>query len=97
MDNLINTLFIPVLTAFAGAFSGWFFGRRKQAAEAVQSELESVEKAVSIWRQIAQDLQKELAVQSEQIKSLKTEVEALRQDNSRLLSELKAIKRGQKQ
>ncbi len=96
MDRLFELLLAPVLTAFAGAFSGWYFARRKQTAEAVQSELDSVEKAVAIWRTIAQDLQKELASQSEQISNLRAEVELLRQDNTRLLSELKAIKRQQK-
>jgi septal ring factor EnvC (AmiA/AmiB activator) len=97
MDQLIETLFIPFLTSIAGAFSGWFFGRRKQTAEAVQSELESVEKAVSIWREIAQDLKKEMAEQGVQIQKLQNEVATLRRDNARLLTELKQIKKVQNQ
>lgn len=97
MEQYIDTLLVPILTAFAGAFSGWFFGRRKQQAEAVQSELQTIEKAVAIWREIAQDLKKELAEQSEQIEKLREEVSTLRRDNARLLTELKAIKRRQNQ
>lgn len=100
----MNTLLVPTLTAFAGAFSGWFFGRRKQAAEAVASELETVEKAVAIWREIAQDLKKELAeqtakieAQSAKIVKLSEEVSTLRRDNARLLSEMKVIKRHQEE
>lgn len=95
MEQFIETLLIPFLTSIAGAFSGWFFGRRKQTAEAVQSELESVEKAVSIWREIAQDLKKEMAEQGVQIQKLQDEVATLRRDNARLLSELKQIKKAQ--
>lgn len=97
MQQLLETFLLPLITAFAGAFSGWFFGRRKQTAEAVQSELDSVEKAVTIWREIAQDLKKELAEQSLQIQKLQEEIGTLRRDNARLLSELKQIKRVQKE
>lgn len=92
MNEIIQSLLIPILTTIAGAFSGWFFGRRKQQAEAVMNELETVEKAVSIWRQIAQDLQKEMASQSEQIAKMRTEIDALRTDNKRLYMELKRLK-----
>ena len=97
MEQLIDALIIPTLTAFAGAFSGWFFGRRKQAAEAVASELDTVEKAVAIWREIAQDLKKELAEQTMKIEKLSEEVSTLRRHNARLLSELKAIKKHQEE
>lgn len=96
MEQLIDTFLVPTITTLAGGFSGWFFARRKQAAEVVQSELSSVEKAVSIWREIAQDLKKELAEQSLQIQKLQDEVGTLRRDNARLLSELKQIKKAQK-
>lgn len=95
MEQLIESLLIPVLTTLAGGFSGWFFARRKQTAEAVSSELESVEKAVTIWREIAQDLKKELADQGLQLQKLQDEVATLRRDNARLLSELKQIKKAQ--
>lgn len=95
MEQLIEMLLVPFLTSVAGAFSGWFFGRRKQTAEAVQSELESVEKAVTIWREVAQDLKKELTEQGLQLQMLQDEVRTLRQDNARLLTELKAIKKAQ--
>jgi len=97
MDQLIDTLFVPALTTLAGAFSGWFFGRRKQQAEAVQSEMQSVEKAIAIWREIAQDLKKELSEQTVQIEKLRDEVSTLRRDNARLLTELKSIKKRQNQ
>lgn len=92
MEEIIQQLLVPILTTIAGAFSGWFFGRKKQQAEVVMNELEAVEKAVSIWRQIAQDLQKEMALQSEQINQMRTEIDALRSDNKRLYLELKRIK-----
>ncbi|WP_336834076.1 hypothetical protein [Sphingobacterium siyangense] len=100
----METLLAPIITTLVAAFSGWFFGRRKQTAEAAQSELEAIEKAVTIWREIAQDLKKELgeqslllAEQSLQIQKLQEEIGTLRRDNARLLSELKQIKKVQNQ
>lgn len=97
MHPLLETLLIPTILTFLAGFSGWFFGRRKQTAEAVQSELTSVEQAVTIWREIAQDLKKELTEQGVQIQKLQDEIATLRRDNARLLSELKQIKRVQSQ
>ena len=93
----METLLAPIITTLVAAFSGWFFGRRKQTAEAAQSELEAIEKAVTIWREIAQDLKKELGEQSLQIQKLQDEIGTLRRDNARLLTELKAIKKVQNQ
>lgn len=93
--EIFQSVVIPVLTALGAGFSGWLFGRRKQAAEAVASELETIEKAVAIWREIAQDLKKELEAQSAEIAKLRDEVSTLRKDNAGLLSELKQIKKNQ--
>lgn len=95
MMDILVSLVIPLLTALGGGFSGWLFGRRKQAAEAVASELQTIEKAVSIWREIAQDLKKELETQSGEIVKLRDEVSTLRRDNARLLSEIKQVKKNQ--
>lgn len=93
--ELLSTLLVSIITAIAGAGSGWFFARRKQTAEAVQSELVAVEKAVGIWRTIAQDLKTEMESQSREISKLREEISTLRKDNARLLSELKIIKKNQ--
>lgn len=97
MEQFLDTLLFPLLSSAASAFLGWFFARRKQKAEAVASELETVEQAVRIWRELAQDLKKELSEQSVEIAHLRDEVSVLRKDNVRLLSELKAIKKTQNQ
>lgn len=99
---MIDNLLFPIVTTLVAAFSGWFFGRRKQKAEAVSTELDAVEKAVAIWRQIAEDLKRrqdeqslKIEAQTSEISLLREEVSTLRRDNARLLSELKAIKKNQ--
>lgn len=91
-EQLLNVVLAPTITTLVGAFAGWFFGRKKQRAEASLQELDAVEKAVSIWRQIAQDLKAELQEQKIKIDSLSQEVEELRKENAIAWAELRAAK-----
>lgn len=95
MQSLFDNFLFPVLTSIVTAGATWFIARRKNDAEARASELDTVEKAVAIWREIAQDLKKELEAQSVEIGKLREEVSTLRRDNARLLSEMKAIQKNQ--
>ncbi len=38
----------------------WFFSRKKQSAEVESTELDNVNKATSIWRELAEDLKKQV-------------------------------------
>lgn len=69
----------------AGAFFGWFFGRRKQKADARQSELENVEKAISIWKNLAEEMEVRM-------KSLQAEVDELRKNQVRIEHENEQLK-----
>jgi len=91
--DIFLTLIQSVVPTFIGALSGWLFARRKQKAEARQSELDTVEKAVAIWREVAEGLKLELQVQREEIAVLRSKIEALHSDNTRLLGELKKFKK----
>lgn len=71
--------------AFVTAFIGFFVGRRKTKADAVAVELANVEKAISIYRTITEDLQSE-------IKLLKLELEKLYLQNKQLIEENKTLK-----
>lgn len=49
-----------IIASFFAAFIGWFFGRKKNAAEVDSIELDNVDKATGIWRQLAEDLKAEI-------------------------------------
>jgi peptidoglycan hydrolase CwlO-like protein len=68
MNELTIVLFLAVPL---GSIITYIFTRRKNRADARKSELDNVDKAVSIWRSLAQDLEKE-------IKDLRQEVEDIR-------------------
>lgn len=97
MEQIINSVLVPGITSVITAFVTWFFARRKQEAEVVQSELDAVEKAIAIWRDTAESLKKKVDEQSALLHKLQEEVATLRRDNARLLSELKQIKKVQNQ
>lgn len=63
----MNTDLLNILTPFASAGLTWFLARRKYRAESKANELENVEKAISIWKNLAIDLKKE-------VEQLKTEL-----------------------
>lgn len=89
----MNTIIENAAVALVTAFVTWFFSRQKQRAETRASELENVEKAVSIWRSIAQDLEKKLDDVSSRCDALSKEIETLKIENKNLKNQLmKAIK-----
>jgi chromosome segregation ATPase len=74
------------LGTLGGGFVTWLFGRRKQKAETKSSELENVEKALEIYRKILED-------NSQQILSLKTEVNKLENKLDTLTEENRLLKK----
>lgn len=86
-----------LLTGIIGAVTmalGWILGGRRRAkteeqqvlANVQTSELDAIDKAVGIWRNLAQDLKKE-------VDELRLLVAALRIENDKLQNELEELKR----
>jgi peptidoglycan hydrolase CwlO-like protein len=72
------------LSAAGAGLATWLFARRKNSAEAQQSELENVEKAVAIWRQIASDLEGKFTALQREVIELRKHVVKLEIENERL-------------
>ncbi|WAC40578.1 hypothetical protein [Pedobacter sp. SL55] len=90
MQSFLDVVLWPAIFSFASGLGTWFLTRRKQKADVAASELDVVEKAITIWRRMAEDLGK-------QVEELRNEVHALRTENAKLLDELKKWKRQSKQ
>lgn len=84
MENLI----IPVVTSIVSAFVAWFFTRRKKEAEAESAELDNVEKATGIWRQMAQDMTEKVNELYANQQVILLEQQKLIRENSSLKSEI---------
>lgn len=84
MSDFFQQYISEALGALIGAFVGWFFTRKKQHTELQANELDNVDKAVRIYREVADDLAKQLKTAiielneaKQTIKELEEKVEAL--------------------
>lgn len=66
----ISSVLPEILTAIISAFVAWFFARKKNEAEANSLELDNVDKAIAIWRKLAQDLEAKIALLTKKIEEL---------------------------
>ena len=88
MRQIIIPYLSEAITALVAAFAGWFFTRRKSRAESDKSELDVVEEAIKTWREIAQDLKKEIQELKEENRLLKHEVSRIRVLNRKIFKAL---------
>ncbi len=77
----------------------WIFARRKNIAEALQSEAEAqkseldvVEKAIRIWREMSEELRSELKASTLVIEGLRAKVEELAVENQSLRLEVAKLR-----
>jgi len=92
MIEIIVTAIAGVITAFGGAFAGWFFTRKKNNAEAEISELDGVEKAIKIWRETAENLLAEVNKHLEEKRNLSDEISKLNETITTLYAEVNKLK-----
>lgn len=78
MVEVIYTIVPAIVTAVVG----WFLARRKYRAEAKANELDNVDKAIKIWRELSTELEMRL----------KNEITALREENDMLKTKLRELK-----
>ena len=72
--------------------AGWFFGRPKQQMELQTSELDNVDKAVKIYREMIEDLGTKYANAIEELKHANQRIKDLEASVEELLTELKKYK-----
>jgi hypothetical protein len=65
-----NILFSILPSVFA-SFLTWFFTRKKYLQEVKSNELDNTKDAISIWKDLALDIRKELDLAKEEIIDLK--------------------------
>lgn len=80
--------FREVLVAAATGILTWFLSRRKYQASAQIDELTGTEKAITIWRELAEDLSAELEKtkidMNRSIDDLKKQIQILQEENKEL-------------
>src|SRR5688572_29259439 len=82
-----NEMIINALTGITTATITWYAARRKNNAESYVSELDAVERAVKVWRELGEGMQKKYEALHEEIQMLRGEVKVLREENLELKKE----------
>lgn len=79
----IEVIGIVASSSVLTTIGGWFFGRRMNNAEAKKSEaqakgneLDNVEKAVKIWRDLADELKTEIETWQHKVEELTVKIES---------------------
>lgn len=97
--------YLPYL-GFIGAAIAWFYEKKKRKAterltiaKASSTELDTVEKAIAIWRSLAKEFQDEVSKLRSTVEEfslenekLRLEVEDLRLENEKLRHEVKGLR-----
>ena len=97
-NHQINPMEIPkepllaFISLFLSTLVGWLFGRRKQQAETQTTELDNVDKAIHIYRQMIDDLSQKYAHAIEELKKANARIKDLEASVEELLAELKKYK-----
>lgn len=77
MTEYLNFLFISLVPATIT----WLLARRKNNADAKSSELDNVEKAITVWRKLSEGMEKRFT----------HEIEELRKENSDLQQQVATV------
>jgi septal ring factor EnvC (AmiA/AmiB activator) len=86
---------IYLIAILASNVITWVMTRRKNRAEAKGSELDNVEKAAKIWRELTEGLTKQFNQEIDELRSrndqLQKKVEEVQRENGNLKDQMKAL------
>lgn len=92
------TTIIAIISSFISGTLGWMLSRKKNNAEVKKiyaeiedSELKNIERAVAIWRNIAEDLSVQVKNLSAKCTQLSAEIETMQRQNKQLKIEIKKL------
>ena len=91
METLKEPL-LAFISLFLSTLVGWLFGRRKQQAETQTTELDNVDKAIHIYRQMIDDLSQKYAHAIEELHIAQQRIKQLETTIENLLTQLKKYK-----
>lgn len=63
MTESLQNILLPIVSALGAGFTTWIFARRKNTAEAEGTELDNVEKGLSIYFRMIKQLEEKINLQ----------------------------------
>lgn len=97
-QNYFSEIITGFITSLSTAGITWFYSRQRQAKEVEALEIDLVERAVKIWREMSEELKKRVDEQGLQIEVLQSEngnlrlkITTLERDNESQSKKIKAF------
>lgn len=95
---IVNEFLVSTIVGIVTGLGGWFVARKKNKAETKITELDAVEKAVKVWRELSEQLQvryddllkKQLEMEKE-LQTLRDDYHAMKIDNEQLRKKLSKL------
>ena len=84
----MNETLILLISNGITALAGWFIGRRRQQADTDNAVLKNLELSVNLYRQIIEDLKKEIESLNIKVQELESKIDKLHNENKLLKSKL---------
>lgn len=88
----IKDFILPIIGTIVSAVVGWWFGRAKEQMEVQTSELDNVDKAVKIYREMIEDLSNKYAKAISDLEAANLRIRELETSVDELVAELKKYK-----
>ena len=84
----MNETLILLISNGITAAAGWFIGRRRQQADTDNQVLKNLEISVNLYRQIIDDLKKEIESLNIKVQELEKKIDELHNENRKLKSKI---------
>jgi peptidoglycan hydrolase CwlO-like protein len=86
--NMSTELLLLISNLLTG-IAGWFVGRRKVTAETDNQVLRNLELSINLYKQIIDDLKREIHELNEKVQALQKTVDELKSENYKLKKHIK--------
>jgi peptidoglycan hydrolase CwlO-like protein len=84
----MNETLILLISNGLTAIAGWFIGRKRQQADTDNQVLKNLEISVNLYRQIIEDLKREIESLNIKVQELESKIDKLHNENKLLKSKL---------
>ena len=88
-EKKINTEILLIISNTVTGIAAWFVGKRKSNAETDNQVLRNLELSINLYKQIIDDLKKEIHELNIKVQELEGKVDALSEENKKLKNKTK--------
>jgi peptidoglycan hydrolase CwlO-like protein len=88
-EKKMNTEILLIISNTVTGIAAWFVGKRKSNAETDNQVLRNLELSINLYKQIIDDLKKEIHELNIKVQELEGKVDALSEENKKLKNKTK--------